>query len=165
MMTGLLQPVREADLSRLAQLHAQCFPDDAWNSASLARVLAMPGADGRVFMTTDSALVGMLLDQCLGPDGEILTLGVVPAARRQGAARVLLADLLARALATGVQRLALEVAADNDAALALYLSFGFIRHGTRRNYYRRASGLAVDAWRLGLTLISNTVSSFDSNKS
>lgn len=152
----MLVPAREADLSRLAQLHAQCFPDDAWNSAALVSVLAMPGADGRVLFAADGAMAGLLLDQCLGPDGEILTLGVAPALRRQGVARLLLADLLARARNSGVQQLALEVAADNDGAVALYQSFGFIRYGTRRHYYRRASGGAIDAWRLGLSLNEKT---------
>lgn len=152
-MKAGLQPVREADLSRLAQLHAACFPDDAWSSSALATVLAMPGADGRVFCRDDGTLCGILLEQCLGPDGEILTLGVAPAARRCGVARALLGDLIVRAKAAGVQRLLLEVAADNVAALALYEALGFARHGIRRHYYRRAGGPAVDAWRLALELL------------
>jgi ribosomal-protein-alanine N-acetyltransferase len=151
----VLQPVREADLSRVAALHAACFPDDAWNSSSLATVLAMPGADGRIGYGENGAPCGMLLDQCLGPEGEILTLGVAPAWRRCGIARELLQDLVFRARAGGVRRLLLEVAADNEAALALYASFGFARQGIRRHYYRRTQGPAVDAWRLCLSLLSS----------
>ncbi|HLI21539.1 MAG TPA: GNAT family N-acetyltransferase [Stellaceae bacterium] len=147
-----MQPAREADLARLSELHATCFPDDAWNSSALATVLAMPGADGRVVLAAEGAPLGLVLDQCLGADGEILTLGVAPAARRQGLARALLNDLIRRARAARVQRLLLEVAADNLAALALYRSFGFTRLGTRRHYYRRAQGPAVDAWRFVLEL-------------
>jgi [ribosomal protein S18]-alanine N-acetyltransferase len=151
-MSASAQPVREADLSRLAQLHAQCFLDDAWSSSAIATVLAMPGADGRVFYTADSAPCGMLIEQCLGPEGEILTIGVAPASRRCGLARALIGDLILRARAAGVHRLLLEVAADNAAALALYDSIGFGRLGTRRRYYRRPGGPAVDALRLGLVL-------------
>jgi len=150
----VLQPAREADLSRVAKLHAECFPDDAWSSASLATVLAMPGADGRICYDADGTACGLVLDQCLGPDGEILTLGVAPAWRGRGVARLLLQDLIARARLGGAQRLLLEVAADNTAALALYISFGFARQGIRRHYYRRAQGPAVDAWRLCLPLLS-----------
>lgn len=153
-MSLILQPARDADLSRVATLHAECFPDDAWNSSALATVLAMPGADGRVCNGDDGALRGMLLDQCLGPDGEILTLGVAPGWRRHGIAHALLQDFIVRARAGGAQRLLLEVAADNTAALALYDSFGFARQGIRRRYYRRANGPAVDAWRLCLPLLS-----------
>lgn len=151
-MSADLQPVREADLARLAALHAACFPDDAWNSSAIATVLAMPGADGRVFLAADGAPLGLLLDQCLGREGEILTLGVALDARRQGVARRLLDDLVRRARAARVQRLLLEVAADNGAALALYRTFGFARLGIRRHYYRRAQGPAVDAWRFALEL-------------
>lgn len=153
-MSFILQPAREADLSRVAKLHAECFPDDSWSSSSLATVLAMPGSDGRICYGDDVTPCGVLLDQCLGPEGEILTLGVAPAWRRRGAARVLLQDLMVRAGAGGAQRLLLEVAADNTAALALYTSFGFARQGIRRKYYRRAQGPAVDAWRLCLPLLS-----------
>jgi len=153
-MSLILRPAREADLSRVAALHAACFPDDAWNSSSLATVLAMPGADGRICLGDDGAPCGMLLDQCLGPEGEILTLGVAPAWRRRGVARGLVEDLIVRALAVGAQRLLLEVAADNTAALALYTSLGFERQGIRRHYYRRAQGPAIDAWRLCLSLLS-----------
>lgn len=152
-MSLVLQPARAADLLRVAKLHAECFPDDAWNSSSLATVLAMPGADGRICYAEDGAPCGVLLDQCLGPEGEILTLGVAPAWRRHGIARVLLQDLIARARAGGTQRLLLEVAADNTAALALYTSCGFTRQGIRRHYYRRAQSPAVDAWRLCLPLL------------
>jgi ribosomal-protein-alanine N-acetyltransferase len=151
----ILQPAREADLSRVAKLHAECFPDDAWNSSSLATVLAMPGADGRICYGEDGTPCGVVLDQCLGPEGEILTLGVAPVWRRHGVARVLLQDLIARARAGGAQRLLLEVAADNTAALALYSSCGFARQGIRRHYYRRTPGPAVDAWRLCLSLLSS----------
>ena len=153
-MSLVLHPARATDLSRVAALHAACFPDDAWNSSSLATVLAMPGADGRICLGHDGAPCGMLLDQCLGPEGEILTLGVAPAWRRRGVARGLVQDLVVRALAVGAQRLLLEVAADNTAALALYTSLGFERQGIRRHYYRRAQGPAVDAWRLCLPLLS-----------
>jgi ribosomal-protein-alanine N-acetyltransferase len=115
----------------------------------------MPGADGRICIRDDGALCGLLLDQCLGPEGEILTLGVAPAWRRRGLACGLVQDLIVRALGGGAQRLLLEVAADNIAALALYTSLGFARQGIRRHYYRRAQGPAVDAWRLCLTLQSS----------
>ena len=153
-MSLVLRPAREADLPRVALLHAECFPDDAWNSSSLATVLAMPGADGRISYDEDGAPCGVLLDQCLGPEGEILTLGVAPVWRRRGVARELLQDLIVRARSGGAQRLLLEVAADNAAALALYASLGFARQGIRRHYYRRAQGPAVDALRLCLPLLS-----------
>jgi len=40
-MTRRLRPVDAVDLSGLARLHAECFPDDRWDAAALAELLAM----------------------------------------------------------------------------------------------------------------------------
>jgi [ribosomal protein S18]-alanine N-acetyltransferase len=66
---------------------------------------------------------------------EVLTVGVVPAARRTGVARALLADLLAEATRRDALEVFLEVRVDNAAALALYASEGFAEVGRRRGYY------------------------------
>ncbi len=152
-MSAILLPARDANLSGLAALHLQCFPDEAWDSAALATVLAMPGADGRVVYGATADMQGMILDQCLGEEAEILTLGVSAAARRGGIGRFLLLDLIQRTRQSGARRIVLEVAADNDAGLGLYDSLGFQRDGRRRGYYRRKAGPNIDAWRLSLSLI------------
>ncbi len=51
-----------------------------------------------------------------------------------------------------VKRLFLEVAADNDAAIALYEGLGFKIVGARKAYYQRAGGVNVDAVILALGL-------------
>ncbi len=151
-MSATLAPAREADIAVLARLHALCFPEEAWDSAALATILAMPGADGRVACAGSGEACGLVLDQCLGADAEILTLGVAPTRRRNGIARALLTDFFLRARAAGARRILLEVAADNEPGLALYHSLGFYRQGRRHGYYLRAARPAVDAWRLCLDL-------------
>ena len=151
-MTAILRGIDNAELAVLAQLHAACFPDDAWDSAALATVLAMPGTEGRVACLDEAGICAMLITQYLGEDAEILTLGVAPALRRRGIAHLLLADFFVRARDVGALRVVLEVAADNAAALALYRSLNFVRHGTRKHYYRRVGGPSMDAWRLSLEI-------------
>ncbi|MCZ7594452.1 MAG: GNAT family N-acetyltransferase [Hyphomicrobium sp.] len=51
-----------------------------------------------------------------------------------------------------VRRLFLEVASDNDPAIALYKSLGFKTAGRRKAYYQRGAGESVDAIILALTL-------------
>ena len=53
----------------------------------------------------------------VGDTAEILTVGVVPAARRTGIGRRLLAALLAEAVRRGATEAFLEARVDNDAAL------------------------------------------------
>ncbi|HZC15639.1 MAG TPA: GNAT family N-acetyltransferase, partial [Caulobacteraceae bacterium] len=64
--------------------------------------------------------------------------------RRAGVGRTLVEAAAVIAAAAGARALFLEVASDNDAALALYRSAGFARAGQRPGYYRRGAG-AVDA--------------------
>ena len=54
--------------------------------------------------------------------------------RRQGIARMLVQELIAR-LDAGM--LTLEVRASNAPAIALYESLGFQQVGLRKNYYRK----------------------------
>ena len=135
-------------------MHAACFPDDAWDSAALATVLAMAGTEGMLASTATGEACGLLIGQHLGEDAEILTLGVAPALRRHGVARALLSAFIAQSRAAGAARIVLEVAADNAPALALYQALGFTRQGTRPNYYRRPTGRSMDAWRFGLDISS-----------
>lgn len=144
-MSRRLRPIDAMDLSRLAILHAQCFPDDRWDAKALAELLAMPGASGHLVENVEEYRpLGLMLDLIVGSEGEILTLGVGPSARRQGVARALLEELFARATRQGARSISLEVAADNVPARQLYLSEGFTQTGRRRGYYRRGTA-SIDA--------------------
>jgi len=151
-MTVAIRPIERSNLAALAQIHAACFPDEAWDSSALATVLSMPATGGHIACDETGAICGFLIEQCLGDIAEILTLGVAPDLRRRGIARALLGDCLDRVTARGAVRVVLEVAADNPAGLALYQSFGFERQGKRKDYYRRSGGPSVDAWRLSLAI-------------
>ncbi|WP_262423258.1 GNAT family N-acetyltransferase [Brevundimonas denitrificans] len=85
-------------------------------------------------------------------EAEIVTLAVRPEARRRGLGGRLLDRVLDRARDQGVARLFLEVAHDNDAALALYASRGFEQAGGRPAYYARPDGVRADALILALNL-------------
>ena len=150
-----LRPVIRTDLAALAEIHAQCFPEDAWDVAALAGILAMPGASGTLALDSEAvgeAPLGLIFDVILGEEAEILTFGVAPTRRRRGIARALLEDLFVRARTRGAQQVVLEVAADNGAALSLYEAAGFRTVGMRRGYYYRPRAAAVDAWLLRRTL-------------
>ncbi|HUK60256.1 MAG TPA: ribosomal protein S18-alanine N-acetyltransferase [Stellaceae bacterium] len=146
-MSLVLRPVARHDLEQLARVHAQCFPDDAWDTAALESVLAMSGAES-LLAEEGGAKIGLLLATVLREEAEILTFGVAPRWRRGGVARALLAEFYVRARALGANRVVLEVAADNGAALALYEAEGFRTVGLRHAYYQRGRGPAVDAWLL-----------------
>ena len=152
-MTRRLRPIDAIDLSGLARLHGQCFPDDRWDAAALAELLAMRGASGHLIEeTADLQPLGLILDIILAEHAEVLTLGVAPAARRSGIARAMLDDLFRRARLAGARSIGLEVAADNLAARRLYEGCGFAQTGQRPGYYRRP-GATVDALVFRHTLL------------
>jgi ribosomal-protein-alanine N-acetyltransferase len=122
-----------ADAPALAVLHGLAF-DHPWSAAEITDLLAS-GAVG--LMTVD----GFILVREAAGEAEILTLAVAPEARRQGMGQALVEAAIAR---LGPAELFLEVAADNDAAIALYKQAGFAQAGVRRGYYPRPGG-RVDA--------------------
>ena len=112
----------------------------AWQAVSLAR--------GRI-----GEVLGFIFDTAIAGQGEVLTIGIAPLARRQGIARALLENLFERHKKLHVAAITLEVAQDNVAAQRLYESQGFRIAGRRPAYYRRSGGPPVDAWILRRMLI------------
>jgi len=125
----------------LAQLQAACFPDDAWGEEAIARILLLPGAFGALAWE-EEVPAGYALARNLGEEGEILSLGVVPACRRRGAGRGLLDAVMASASQQGFLSLVLEVAEPNLAARRLYAGCGFVQVGRRPHYYRHKNSVA-----------------------
>jgi [ribosomal protein S18]-alanine N-acetyltransferase len=134
----------------LAILHQACFPEDPWDVTAITEIMGIPGFFGRV-ASEDGMPVGFALALDLGTECEILSLGVVPDRRRDGIGSALLDAVCCEALRRGAAGVALEMAVDNDAARALYVTRGFIPVGRRRNYYRQR-GRLVDALIFHLTL-------------
>ena len=77
-------------------------------------------------------------------DAEILTVAVVPEARRKGVGAALITSAGVAALVRGAASMFLEVSETNDAARALYTKLGFAEAGRRRDYYATDDGW-VDA--------------------
>lgn len=67
--------------------------------------------------------------------GHIVTIDVDPARRRQGVGRVLMEALTERCSEAEATLLWLEVAVDNDAAIAFYGQLGFLKTGRIRGFY------------------------------
>jgi ribosomal-protein-alanine N-acetyltransferase len=145
-------PLGAEGAALLAALHAAGIGEagPAWDEATFAGLLALPGRTALVASGTGGPAGFILLGQA-ADEAEIITLAVLPQARRQGAARALVRAAAAHAAASGAARLFLEVAEDNAPARALYAGAGFVPVGRRRGYYTRACG-AVDALVLALAL-------------
>ena len=121
----------------LAALHALAF-DDAWSIDAFDVLLASPG----VFVLEKKAgrrTIGFILCRVAAGEAEILTLATRPDHRRQGVASALVGGAIETAARAGADRLFLEVAEDNAAALGLYARDGFEPVGRRAGYYARGA--------------------------
>ncbi|WP_102142293.1 ribosomal protein S18-alanine N-acetyltransferase [Mycobacterium hubeiense] len=139
-------PLTNADAARCAELEKQLFDgDDPWPARAFYAELAVEH-NRYVAARADDKLVGYAGISRLGRkppyEYEIHTIGVDPAYQGQGIGRRMLSDLLDFA---GDGVVFLEVRTDNEAAIALYQSMGFVKVGVRKRYYR-ASG--ADAYTM-----------------
>jgi tRNA threonylcarbamoyl adenosine modification protein YeaZ len=138
--------IRQASVDEaqvLSALHAECF-DNAWGAAEFAKLMAMPGAATYLALEGDEPLAFLLARQAAG-EAEILTVGTRPFARRRGIAKKLMSHLIHELREMGLVQLFIEVAADNDAARALYACQDFTVTGKRRAYYAKPGGRREDA--------------------
>ena len=124
----------------LAVLHAAAFSTTrAWSADEFAGLLAHQGTFA-VGDTDCFALIRTVLDEA-----ELLTIATTPAMRRQGCARATLLAGEARAKHSGAETIFLEVAEDNDAAIALYKRSGYHQIGRRPGYYLLKDGAPLAA--------------------
>jgi ribosomal-protein-alanine N-acetyltransferase len=145
-MTAVLGPLARTDAARCAELESQLFDgDDPWPARVFMAELEAKH-NHYVAARVDDKLVGYGGISRLGRkkpyEYEIHTIGVDTAYQGQGIGRQLLTVLLEYADGGTVF---LEVRTDNEAAISLYESVGFVRVGMRRRYYR-ASG--ADAYTM-----------------
>jgi [ribosomal protein S18]-alanine N-acetyltransferase len=144
-----VEPATIASKDLLAALHSEIFTSEeqVWNAGSFAELMAMPGMRAWLAIDTrddEDLPVGLALSRFTRDEGEIITIGVVPTARRSGVAAALLGEITDHADRSDAG-LFLEVAADNNAALQLYLVHGFTEVGRRKSYYKRQNSDRVDA--------------------
>lgn len=139
--------------SEIARLHGSLFTP-AWSEDSVRSLLDHPASTAFLAVVggPPKVPVGFVLAQLVADEAEILTIGVAKDWQRKGLGKRLLDGLARAAQRAEAKTLFLEVAADNDAAMALYRRAGFLGIGLRRGYYARPDGDAVDAVTLALKL-------------
>lgn len=144
------RPATQADIDSLVALHAKGF-EMGWDRQSIADFVESDWVLVRSDSSAGSVAGFIIVRQAL-EEAEIITLVVDPEARRSGHGLALVTETLEKLTASGVIKVFLEVARDNQAALALYLRAGFMQIGARKAYYARQNGSTVDALVLSTDL-------------
>lgn len=128
------------EAATVARIHAACF-DEAWDEATIRKVMALPGAFGLAARAEPAgAITGFALGRVTADECELLSLGVAPERRGQGYGAQLLDAAIVRACAAEATRFILEVAEDNEVALRLYETRGLVAVGRRPRYYLLKNG-------------------------
>lgn len=147
-MTSYRVAVRD-DLDALVALEAEVFDLSAWSEESVAGELAGIVATRHVIVAVDGdRLVGYAALMHVAQVADVQRVLVHRRRRRHGIAGELLRRLLVEAAGRGCREVLLEVAADNQAALALYADFGFAEISRRLRYYAEDVDAVVMALHL-----------------
>ncbi|MFN3002679.1 ribosomal protein S18-alanine N-acetyltransferase [Mycolicibacterium wolinskyi] len=148
-MTIVYDALTRSDAARCAELESQLFAgDDPWPARAFLAELAAnhtryiaARSDGRLVGYAGIARLGRMRPY----EYEIHTIGVDPDFQGQGIGRRLLHDMLEFASGGTVF---LEVRTDNEPAIKLYESAGFVNIGLRKRYYRASGADAYTMQRL-----------------
>jgi ribosomal-protein-alanine N-acetyltransferase len=137
----MIQAASADDAALLGELHARAF-EKAWSADEIAKLMQ----NDAVFaiLSRDAEPRGFVMAWAAAGDSELLTVAVVPEARRKGVGASLVTSAGVAALVRGAASMHLEVAEDNHAARALYAKLGYEEAGRRHAYYAGEGG-AVDA--------------------
>lgn len=129
----IIVPMAAEHIHSIAEIEKQCF-STPWSEQALTEELDVSAA---VFLTalTGGQVAGYMGLQMAGGVGYVCNVAVSPHFRRRGVASALIQAQIDLAKVNGLSEISLEVRSSNAAARALYEKFGFVRLGTRPNFY------------------------------
>ena len=151
MTTRSLNPARQLNLVRrlnlddckaVADLETQLFAG-RFTAQSLRDMLNKPAFYGAVLPAVGlaagsaAAIHAYYLSMITADCADIIAIGTHSDWQRRGFGRIMLEHLIGVTEQQHVEKILLEVAADNMPARQLYDSCGFVEIGCRKNYYKR----------------------------
>jgi [ribosomal protein S18]-alanine N-acetyltransferase len=146
----MIVPMTRAHVDELMPYEQELFGTEAWPASGYREELA----DRRhrwyiAALDADGALIGWAGIRIIGTDAEVLTIAVIPSARRRNVATGMPTALMDAARGRGARQVFLEVRVDNAPARRLYEREGFTQLGVRHGYYDNGR---VDAVLMGRVL-------------
>lgn len=133
MKVELIRPEELDVISQVHRLEADIFPDP-WSEREVESTVRQKQTFCAAAKESDSVLGYFLcyyvLDEC-----EIARIAVDKGARRGGIGNALLAYILDICREKQIERILLDVRAENQGAIAFYEKNGFARDGVRKGYY------------------------------
>ena len=130
-----LRPYRSADFETLYQIDQLCYPPGiAYDRIDMAHYLGDPSAFCAL-AEVDAAVAGFIISHRRRTVGHIITIDVLAEYRRMKIGTALLVAAENDAGSHGVNRMDLETATNNKAAIALWKKHGYREVGILKNYF------------------------------
>jgi [ribosomal protein S18]-alanine N-acetyltransferase len=130
--------MKATDVDRVIAIADELREAPHWQRQVYVDALDPDAAPGRIALVAEqleAGIVGFGVTVMIPPQAELETIAVVPAARRQGIASLIIAEIVAELKKSQITEVMLEVRESNRGAQALYRSLGFVETGRRRGYY------------------------------
>lgn len=131
----VIGPMQRKHITELMRYERPMFGTEAWSASAYRDELADHQHRYYLAAVDDDALQGWAGMRIVDTEAEVLTVGVIPTARKRGIGSALLAGLLDEARRREVAEVFLDVRIDNDDAQRIYRREGFVDVGRRRGYY------------------------------
>lgn len=143
-MNIVIRQLREEDVEPLAAIEEASF-SMPWSAQDFHALLSREYCL-YVVAEVDGEVAGCagLTNSC--NEGNIDNVVVAERFRGQGVAQRLLAELIARGTAQGIEAFTLEVRVSNAPAIHVYEKAGFVSEGIRPHFYEKPTEDAVIMW-------------------
>lgn len=137
--------VSKEDLSAVVELEQLCF-SIPWSPAAIEEAFSNE-LYRFVVVEEKGSVVGYANFRIVADEGEIERVAVHPDWRRRGYGRNLMEAMVDYSRRKGVRDMTLDVRVNNEKAINLYESCGFVEEGRRKDYYREPTEDAIIMWR------------------
>ena len=154
MSPGVVHPLAQlrsylpSDFETLYRIDQVCFPKGISYGRFEMKVYLRARGAYCLLAETGGNVAGFILAELAPDEGHIITLDVLEDHRRQGIGSLLLNAAETEMISRGGQRMILETATANKAAIALWEKHGYRQMGIIESYY----GPGQDAFRMGKEL-------------
>ena len=135
-----IKKLEQHHITQIASLEEICF-SEPWSAEGIMDSFRT----GTVFLVAerDKKVLGYVGIKPVIDEGYITNVAVFPEYRRLGVAKALLKEINRLAEEKELSFVSLEVRASNQPAINLYSSFGYIKEGERKNFYRNPTENAL----------------------
>ena len=135
-MAFILRDFKPEDFETLWRIDQECFPPGiAYSRQELKIYMRRREAFTLVAANREDHKIAGFIVACGCPTGHIITIDVLPTARRSGLGSLLLRHAEERLRKTGSKAVGLETAVDNTVALSFYKRHGYNVIHTSPRYY------------------------------